>query len=83
MTLSDLKKVDTKQFELFQAMLSFKDQSDEDFEACYSDTFMESDFGSGHVVELCPGGSQVKLTKDKIDLFVNSYVEKYFQQDRL
>lgn len=47
MTLVDLKKVDTRQFELFQAMLALKDQSEEDFEACYPETFMESDFGSG------------------------------------
>ena len=42
---------------------------------------MESDFGSGHVVELCPGGSQVKVTKDSIDSFISCYVEKYFKQD--
>jgi hypothetical protein len=47
MTLDDLKNVDTKQYELFCAMLVLKNSSDQEFDDCYPDTYMECDFGSG------------------------------------
>jgi hypothetical protein len=64
-------------------MLKCKELSDEEFNECYPDSYMECDFGFGNVIELCDGGSQTKLTRQNVDEYVELFVSKYFAQDHV
>lgn len=48
----------------------------------YPSTF-SVDLGTGDETELCPGGSEIDVTPQNCDKFVNLFVEKYFEQDQL
>lgn len=81
MTLDDLKKVDLKREEILESIMNCRELPEDEFNECYQDIFFEADFGKGQVVQLCDNGSKIPLTKDKIDEYVNCFVQKYFQQD--
>jgi len=83
MTLDDLNRVDAKQFEMLNYMLKCKDMAEDEFNECYPDSYMESDFGFGKVIELVEGGSAIKLVRDNVDQYISAFVDRYFQQDRL
>jgi len=83
MTMDDLNKVDARQTEMLKHMQLCKDMSDSEFDELYPDQFMVSDFGFGRVVELCEGGSKIKLTRNNVEIFADLFVKKYFEQDRL
>lgn len=78
MKLDDLSKVDAKQFEMLIYMLKCKEMGEDEFSDCYPDSYMESDFGFGKVVELVAGGSTIKLVRDNVDQFITAFVDKYF-----
>lgn len=82
-TIDDLQKVDAKQAEMLKHMLACKGMPSDEFFDYYPDQFLETDFGQGRLVELCPGGSKIKLTQQTVGTYVDLYIEHFFKQDSL
>ena len=60
--------------------------SDEDFAAVYDGYTFEGSFSSdadAEVVELCPNGANIPLTRENASEFVDLYLKKLTEQDAL
>lgn len=64
-------------------MLMAKDMTEDEFNELYPDSFFVSDFGFGRLHELCERGATIKLNRENVQLYIDSFVQKFFEQDRI
>ena len=83
-TMEDLESMDVIRYnELMDLKTNAKALSQDDFDAVYGGMTYEADFSGKEMTELCPGGAERMVTKDMVDEYVQLYLKKYSEQDRI
>ena len=66
---------------MLDQVIAAKDMNDNECSAILEAYTFEADFGSGHAVELCEGGSHRDLTREDVDEYVHLFLLKYTEDD--